>query len=62
MFIIVNFECIVLEGKKYSQIFKKTDPVSLHQYYQKEWQTHKAPGEDNHDKLRWQVRQMMTHK
>jgi len=38
------------------------DPVSLHQYYQNEWLTHKIPGEKNHDQLRWQIRQMMNRK
>ncbi|VVC29858.1 Hypothetical protein CINCED_3A024678 [Cinara cedri] len=49
---------------KYSQILKKKqmDPVSLHQYYQTEWEHHKIPGEKNHDKLRWQIRQKMIHK
>lgn len=55
---------IVLENKKYSQILRRNqmDPVSLHQYYQNEWLTHKVPGEKNHDQLRWQIRQMMNRK
>ncbi|XP_025200824.1 uncharacterized protein LOC112598538 [Melanaphis sacchari] len=49
---------------KYSQILKKKqmDPVSLHQYYKNEWQNHKMPGENNHNDLRWQIRQAMIHK
>lgn len=38
------------------------DPVALHHYYQKEWQTHKVPGDKNHDQLRWKIKQMMIRK
>lgn len=41
---------------------KQMDPVALHQYYQTEWQTHKVPGEKNHDQLRWKIKQMMIRK
>ncbi|KAF0758917.1 ACYPI006496 protein [Aphis craccivora] len=49
---------------KYSQMLKRKqmDPVSLHQYYQTEWQNHKVPGEKNHNDLRWQIRRAMIHK
>ncbi|CAI6342680.1 unnamed protein product [Macrosiphum euphorbiae] len=49
---------------KYLQILKRKqmDPVSLHQYYQTEWQNHKVPGEKNHNDLRWKIRQTMIRK
>ncbi|XP_066964410.1 centriolar and ciliogenesis-associated protein HYLS1-like [Macrobrachium rosenbergii] len=34
----------------------RTDPVSLYHYYRAHWDKHKAPGEDPHSKLRWEVR------
>lgn len=59
-----DFYFIILENNKVSSMLKRKqmDPVSLHQYYQTEWQNHKAPGEKNHDQLRWRIRQMMIDK
>lgn len=52
----------ILEENKQILKKKQMDPVSLHHYYQKEWLTHKIPGEKNHDQLRWKVRQSMIRK
>jgi len=55
---------MIVGDNKYSQILKRKhmDPVTLHQYYQTEWKNHKAPGEKNHNDLRWQIRQTMIRK
>jgi len=55
---------MILGENKYSQISKRKqmDPVSLHQYYQTEWQNHKMPGEKNHNELRWKIRQTLMRK
>ncbi|XP_068238036.1 centriolar and ciliogenesis-associated protein HYLS1 [Palaemon carinicauda] len=34
----------------------RTDPVSLYHYYRAHWDKYKAPGEDPHSKLRWDIR------
>ena len=38
---------------------KKCDPVTRGELYRKSWQTHRAPGEKNHNGLRWSVREHM---
>ena len=39
------------------EVLKKHDPVALYHYYQNIWKKTKIPGEDNHTKLRWEVRE-----
>lgn len=41
-------------GKK-----KKSDRVARYNYYRKYWDTFKPPGEKNHDKVRWGIRDKM---
>ncbi|XP_033636363.1 hydrolethalus syndrome protein 1 homolog isoform X1 [Asterias rubens] len=41
---------------------KKTDPVSRHQMYRAEWNSHRAPGEKNRNDLRWNIREQMMYK
>ncbi|KAK2180626.1 hypothetical protein NP493_435g02043 [Ridgeia piscesae] len=38
---------------------KKCDPVTRGELYRKSWQTHRAPGEKNHNGLRWSMREHM---
>ncbi|XP_064080502.1 uncharacterized protein LOC135197297 [Macrobrachium nipponense] len=47
----------VPKGKKSLPSYpSRTDPVSLYHYYRAHWDKYKAPGEDPHSKLRWEVR------
>lgn len=59
-----NLTFIIQGHNKNSNVSKRKqmDPVALHHYYKKEWQTHKAPGDKNHDQLRWKIKQMMIRK
>ena len=40
----------------------KTDPVMLHQYYQRIWNKTKFPGDESSKDLRWRVREFMAQK
>lgn len=48
-----------MRAEPHWQGIKKCDPVSRGQRYRNSWQTHKAPGEKNHNGLRWNVREHM---
>ena len=39
----------------------KRDPVRLHDYYKKQWEKFRLPGDDSHEtkELRWAVREWM---
>ena len=39
----------------------RSDPVLLHQYYQRIWQKTKFPGDESAKNLRWRVREFMAH-
>jgi hypothetical protein len=48
---------------KKSKIVKKTDPVSLYQSYQKDWQKFRTNiCESSHSDLRWSIRERMANK
>jgi len=38
---------------------QRSDPVALYQKYKQVWQQQKLPGEDNHNDLRWVIRERM---
>ena len=40
---------------------KRTDVVSRHKQYRTSWSAQKAPGEDRHHSLRWNVREQCLY-
>ena len=45
-----------------SRSFSNSDSVQLYSYYRQQWTNQRAPGEKNHQRLRWAVRDQLLQK
>lgn len=63
MFLISTIIVLVPRSTSQGRANKPTnsDPVALYQYYKNEWEYFRKqiPGETNHNRLRWQIRQRL---
>jgi len=50
-----------MSGHPNTHRVRKTDPVSQFQKYSRNWKEQSAPGEKNHQNLRWNVREQMQY-
>lgn len=51
---------VIRSGQGSSQLrSQRCDPVTLYHQYQQLWKQQKLPGENNHNELRWSIRERM---